>query len=88
MAHTVILVTWEAEIGRITTPGQPRQKSLKTPSQWKNIGYVAHTCHPKNGGKYKMGESWSRPTWERSKLYHQDNHNKKGQMPLSYRAHA
>jgi hypothetical protein len=34
----VIPATWEAEIGRITAPGQPGQKSSQTPSQWKKAG--------------------------------------------------
>jgi hypothetical protein len=33
VAHTVILATQEAEMGRIAVPGQPRQKVLKTSSQ-------------------------------------------------------
>jgi hypothetical protein len=36
----IILVTWEAEIRRITVPGQPWQKKVsKTPSQWKKLGH-------------------------------------------------
>jgi hypothetical protein len=32
VAHTVILATWEAEIGRIKVLGQPKQTVHKTPS--------------------------------------------------------
>jgi hypothetical protein len=31
------------------------------------LGVIAHTCHSSSGGKLKIGESWSRPVWEKSK---------------------
>jgi hypothetical protein len=37
---------WEAEIGRIMVLSQPREGEVfKTPSQWKNLGIVAHAYH-------------------------------------------
>jgi hypothetical protein len=41
----VILATWEAEIGRITVPGQPKQNVYKTLSQQKKLGVVVCTCY-------------------------------------------
>jgi hypothetical protein len=41
----IILATWEAKIGRIVVPGQPRQKKkwMRLPSHRKKLGVVAHT---------------------------------------------
>jgi hypothetical protein len=33
VVHAIILATWKAKIGRITIPGQTRQKVHKTPCQ-------------------------------------------------------
>jgi hypothetical protein len=49
---------WEAEIGRITVPGQLRQKFLRDPHlNIKKCGMVLSTYHPNNGGKLKIGRS-------------------------------
>jgi hypothetical protein len=29
----------------------------------KKLGTVAHLCHPRNGRKYKIGNSWFRLVW-------------------------
>jgi hypothetical protein len=42
---SIILATCEAEIERITVPGQPEQNSCQTPSQL--IAGSAGTGHPK-----------------------------------------
>jgi hypothetical protein len=36
----LILASWEANLGRIEVPGQPRQKSFQTPSEQKKLGMV------------------------------------------------
>jgi hypothetical protein len=51
---SVILATWEAEMGRIKIPGQPRQKSLQDPiSMEKKLGVVVCSCHPSDNGKLR-----------------------------------
>jgi hypothetical protein len=46
---SIILATWEAEIGRITVPGQLRPKKKKGSrnpiSKERKLGRVAYTCH-------------------------------------------
>jgi hypothetical protein len=44
---------WKAEIRRIVVPG-PHFNGKK-------LGMVAHTCHPSNYEKHKIGVLWSRP---------------------------
>jgi hypothetical protein len=50
---SAILISWEAEIRRITVRGQPRQKVLKTPhlKQW--LDAVVCTCNSRYMGKHK-----------------------------------
>jgi hypothetical protein len=50
--NTVILATWEAEIGRITIQGHPRQKGHETPIST-NGCMVACTCHQSYEKKHK-----------------------------------
>jgi hypothetical protein len=40
--------------------GQARKNVHETPSLWKKADMVAHTCHPSDSGKHKIGGSWSR----------------------------
>jgi hypothetical protein len=55
---------WEVEIGRITVPGQPRQKSLQDPHlHGKELGIVAHICHPSYSRKLKIGGLQFRIAW-------------------------
>jgi hypothetical protein len=59
-------------------PGQPRQKVCETPSQVKKLGVVAHACHSSNSRKLKLGGSWFRPPWAKSKSLPLNNHSKNG----------
>jgi hypothetical protein len=61
----VILATEDAEIKRITVPGQPGKKVLKTLPQ-PIIGFRC-ACHPSHRRKHKIGGSWSRPGWAKNK---------------------
>jgi hypothetical protein len=47
---SIILATWEAEIGKTAVQGQPRQKVQETPSQQKKLGAMVHAWHPKDKG--------------------------------------
>lgn len=38
--------TQEAELGRITVPGQLGKEACETPFQWKKLSVVTQTCHP------------------------------------------
>jgi hypothetical protein len=50
----VILVTWEAEIGRTMIPGQLQQKKFgRSHLNRKKLVVVAHTCHPAMVGNVK-----------------------------------
>jgi hypothetical protein len=51
------VTSWGTEMGRIAVPGHPRQKSFKTSFSVdkKKTGCGAHTCHPRNEGKLKIG---------------------------------
>jgi hypothetical protein len=56
------------EMGRIMVQGQPRQKSLQDPiSTERKLDMVIHAYHPSNGTKHKIGGTWSRVAWEKSK---------------------
>jgi hypothetical protein len=57
----ILIATWDSEIGRTVMPGQPGQKVCKNPSQQKNLGMVAHTCHPSEEGRLKYKDS--SPGW-------------------------
>jgi hypothetical protein len=58
---SVILATWEAEIGRIIIQVRPCQKVCDIPSQRKKAVCEACTCHPGTSEKLKIGGSWPRP---------------------------
>jgi hypothetical protein len=47
----VILLTWEAEMGRITVRGQPEQKVHAISSKSIKAGRGAHACHPSYIGR-------------------------------------
>jgi hypothetical protein len=58
----VILAAWKAEIGKITAPGQPRHqhsqdKKVSETHLNQQVGTMAHTCHPSNARKLKIGRS-------------------------------
>jgi hypothetical protein len=56
----VILAIWEAKMGRIEVPGQPRQKNLQDPILIeKNLGH----CDSSDSRKVKTRESLSRSAW-------------------------
>jgi hypothetical protein len=55
-----LLATWETEIRRIAIPRSAQAKMLV--SQQKQLGMVAATCQPSDGGKHKI-RLWSRPVW-------------------------
>jgi hypothetical protein len=73
----IILATLEAEIRRIIVSGQLRQKSSDL--NGKKLGTVAHTCHPSEFEKHKIGDSWSRLAWAKTRSYVQNNQSKKVQ---------
>jgi hypothetical protein len=51
LAHsTVILATWEAEMGKIAVQGQPGEKVCESPSQ-----LIAGNC---GNGRVRWGRSW------------------------------
>jgi hypothetical protein len=54
----VIPAMQEAEIGRITVSGQPREKVFETSSQWKKLDIAVCTCYPGDGKKLKIGGLW------------------------------
>jgi hypothetical protein len=41
------------------------------------LGIVAHTHHPSDGRKWKIGESHSRLAWVKARSYLQNNQSKK-----------
>jgi hypothetical protein len=51
---SVILTTWETEIGRISVGGYPWQKVWETLSQQKKLGVMVHACHPSYCRKCKF----------------------------------
>jgi hypothetical protein len=55
----------EADIRRITGPGQPRQKCSG------NLGMIAYVYHPSDSGKSKTGKLISRLTWAKSETLSQ-----------------
>jgi hypothetical protein len=67
----LILVTWEAEIGRIifcpVSSKKKKKKACKSPSQEKKSWARWHTCHPSDYRKHKLGGSWSRLAWAKNK---------------------
>jgi hypothetical protein len=58
----------EAENRRTKIPGQCGKKVCKIQLQWKNLDVVEHTCHPSDSRKPKIGETWSRLAWAKSKM--------------------
>jgi hypothetical protein len=48
---SIILATWEAEIGKTAIQGYPRQKVPETLYQQKKLGMVVWACHPSYCGK-------------------------------------
>jgi hypothetical protein len=56
----------EAEIRRITTPGQTKEKVHKTPSQQKKAQHGG-ACLPSYSGKPKIEGQQSKPAWAKSK---------------------
>jgi hypothetical protein len=48
----IILATWEAKIGRLEVPGQPRQ-NMRLHLNGKKLGMVACICHPSYQRKHK-----------------------------------
>jgi hypothetical protein len=75
----IIPATWDAEIGRITVPGQPWQKKVhKTPlSTEKSWACGMHLSLQLQWETYKRG-SWPRLAWEKTRLYLKTKQNKKG----------
>jgi hypothetical protein len=74
---TLILATWEAEIGSITVSGQPRQKVHKALSQQKKLSVVVRTSCTSDCGKRKWENcslGWSR---QKVRPYLQNNQSKK-----------
>jgi hypothetical protein len=51
----VILAIQEADVRRIKSQGQPGKKVLKTPSQWKKLSIMVHSCHRGYKRKQKIG---------------------------------
>jgi hypothetical protein len=58
---SVVLATWQAEIRRIVVPVLSGQQSLRNSHlKRKKLDVVVGTCHPSDGGKHKIGGSWSK----------------------------
>jgi ribosomal protein L31 len=54
---TVILATWETEIGRIMVKIQPLEESLLDPiTTSKNLGVVVSSCHPSYTGSVNINK--------------------------------
>jgi hypothetical protein len=74
----VILATSEAEIWRITEINskvkqasqaiskQTKKTIIKPHFNGKNLSVMAHTCHPKYSGKYRLRGARCRLTWTKS----------------------
>jgi hypothetical protein len=69
----VIPAVWEAELRRITIPGQPRQKSLQ------DLTSTEKSCHTSDGGKLKIG-SWCRPAWQKAPISKMTKAKRAGDM--------
>jgi hypothetical protein len=67
---------WEAEIGRIAVPAQPRQKTFETPSQHKKLGVVVlvHTT-VENVKQESRSPSWP---GQKPRPYLQNHQSKEG----------
>jgi hypothetical protein len=61
----VILATQEAEMGRITVQGQPRQKNKRDPLSINKSGMVAQICNPSYMGA--ISRRIMVPGWPRQK---------------------
>jgi hypothetical protein len=44
----------------------------------KKLGMVANVYHPTYSRKYKIGESWSSPTWAKSEILFQKKQEQNG----------
>jgi hypothetical protein len=64
----------EAEIRKITVPGQPRPKKKK--KKVCEIPISMSTCHPDDSRKHKTGVSQSRLAWAKSKTLYQKKKKK------------
>jgi hypothetical protein len=61
-----ILATWEAEIRRLTIPGQPRQQKFAYLISMEKLDLVACICLPSKAWKCKT-KLWFRLAWPKSK---------------------
>jgi hypothetical protein len=75
---SVILTTWEAEVGRIAVPGQCGQKFTRPISTEKKLGMRAHICYSHNDRRVKIGWLRSRPAAAKNKTPSANKQSKKG----------
>jgi hypothetical protein len=65
--HLLSQATQEAEIRRITVPGQPcGKKFVRSHLNSKKLDMVAGFCHPSDGRKHQIGGSWFGLAWAKS----------------------
>jgi hypothetical protein len=66
---SIILITWEAEIGKIVFPRQFWGKKLVRSHLNQYLGLVAGACHHKLCGRLRSRRSWFQARWGKKSLW-------------------